>query len=649
MCGICGYTGPSVPGLLSRMTDAVRHRGPDSEGRFETDAAHLGVRRLRILDVEGGDQPIFNEDRSVVLVYNGEIYNFASLRAELEERGHRFATRTDSEVVVHLYEEEGLGCARRLEGMFAFALYDLRRRRWLLARDPVGIKPLLYAWTGGRLVFASEAKAVLLHPAVSPALDPVALHDLLNVRFVAGPRTLFAGIHQLPPGHTLVLEDGEDGAAPAVAAYHRFRLDGDADLSREDAADRFLDILTRAVERQRVADVPVGLFLSGGLDSSALLAAAARGSRPAMRTFTLGFGEPTDELDDAAVAARRFGSDHRATTLEPRPLELLPRIVHHAEMPKVNALQGYCLSRFARREVTVALSGLGGDELFYGYELYRYLGPARLLVDGPLAGPLRRLAPAFDGLAAGLARIGGLRAETARRALDLAASAEDPLRYYLTLRNAWDLGGADVGGGREIYAGAWRGMLDSSTRTSFAGLFDRPDLPFAEQVQWAELRGKMVDDFLLNEDRMSMANSLEVRVPLLDVEMVDFALSLPFRIKHEGRRLKPVMRRALAPILPSRLVDKRKRGFAFDSYALFRRELRERAARELTPGFLAEQGIFEPRFVQAILDHPPSPRLRWHYFLLWQILGLKLWQEIFLDGRSVDEVEARFSPRGPTG
>ena len=267
-----------------------------------------------------------------------------------------------------------------------------------------------------------------------------------------------------------------------------------------------------------------------------------------IRTFTLGFGEPRDENADASRVAGHFGSEHREQTLDARPLEVFPRVVYHAEMPKVNATQSYYLARFARSQVKVALSGLGGDELFFGYRLYRYLWPAALLVDSPLArlfGPTR---PLFDRLASSFDRVAGLPGENPRRGLELAACAGDPLRYYVTLRNGWDLGRA---GPRRVYQDVWRRELEHTTRTSFARLFDRPHLPFPEQVQWAELRGKLVDDFLLNEDRMSMASSLEVRVPMLDPEMIRFALSIPYRLRHRGRQFKPVIKRAMASRLPA--------------------------------------------------------------------------------------------------
>ena len=641
MCGVCGYTGEETPGALARMTEAIRHRGPDSSGSLERPGVHLGVRRLEILDLERGDQPIFNEDSTVAVVYNGEIYNHLDLRSELAAAGHRFRTRTDTEVLVHLDEERGLGFLPRLEGMFAFALYDEPRRRLVLARDPVGIKPLFFRWTGRRLVFGSEVKALLEHPEVAAELDPDALHALMNVRFVPGPRTLFAGVRQLPPGHRLVLEEGGE---PVVGSYHRWRFPGGRAIGADEAAEEVRSLLPRIVESQLQADVPVGVFLSGGIDSTSVVAGAALAGRSeGLRSFSLGFGEPTDELADAALVAGHFGTDHRETTLSPSPPTLYPRIVHYAEAPKVNAPQGFYLSRFAASQAKVALSGLGGDELFLGYDIYRYLWPGRALVDAPVAPVLGSLSSVFDGAAALLGRIAPLSAEVPRRAVELAASGDDPLRYYATLRNGWDLGPAVS---RRLYTDAWRRRISISTRDALEPFFDRPELPLVEQVQWAEFRAKMVDDFLANEDRMSMANSLEVRVPLLDRRLVELAFSLPLAVKREGGRLKPVLRRALAPLVPERVLKKKKWGFTFDSHEQFRKDLGDLCRRELTDRFLEDQGIFRPEFVRGVLEAPPSPRRRWHYFMIWQILGVKLWQEIFLEGRPWRRIEERLGRGG---
>ena len=635
MCGICGYTGSEIPGVLRDMAELIRHRGPDAGGVFERHNIHLGCRRLRILDLAGGDQPISNEDGSVHVVYNGEIYNFKKLRLRLQEAGHEFRTDTDTEVIVHLYEDYGIECAQHLNGMFAFALYDDRQQRLLLARDPVGIKPLVYSWDGSSLIFASEAKSLLAHPQFSAALDPDALHQLLNLRFVPCPMTLFKGVQQLPPGSLLILE----GGSLVQKSFHSWNFSHRASISEADAAEEFLETLSRVMKNQMVADVPVGIFLSGGIDSSSLVAAATQASTVnQLRTFALGLGEPTDELQDAEIVAAHFGTNHSSSTVSPDFLSLYPRVVFHAEVPKVNAVQGYYVSRFAGDQVTVALSGLGGDELFIGYDIYKYLWPGRFLIDGALSGVFGKFSGAFDLIADYFDRIVGLRGENLRRVIELLAASDDPLRYYCTLRNGWDL---RSGASQRIYTSSWDKLVSSTTRDAFSPYFDRLDLPLIERVQWAEFQSKMVDDFLHNEDRMSMANSLEVRVPLLDLEMVRFAFSLPTRVKFRNGRRKVVMRRALAPLLPPNTLRKKKLGFTFDSYEQYRQGLRKLCIRELTRDFIEEQGIFRYEFVKSILNARPSPLLRWHYFMLWQLLGLKFWQEIFLEKRNWREIEER--------
>ena len=635
MCGICGYTGTKRPGVLRDMAERIRHRGPDAGGFFERHNIHLGSRRLRVLDLDGGDQPISNEDGSVHVIYNGEIYNFKELRLRLQEAGHTFRTDTDTEVIVHLYEDHGIECAKHLNGMFAFALYDERRRRLLLARDPVGIKPLVYSWDGSSLIFASEAKSFLAHPQFSAALNPDALHQLLNLRFVPSPLTLFKGVQQLPPGNLLILE----GGSLVQKSFHSWDFSDRTSISEADAAEEFLETLSRVMKRQMVADVPVGIFLSGGIDSSSLVAAATQaGKGSQLRTVALGLGEPTDELQDAEIVAAHFGTKHSSSTVSPDFLSLYPRVVFHAEAPKVNAVQGYFVSRFARDQVTVALSGLGGDELFIGYDIYQHLWPGRFLMDGTFSGVLRKFSGAFDFAAGWFDRMAGLRGENFRRAIELLAASDDPLRYYCTLRNGWDL---RSGASQRIYTPSWNRLVSSTTRDAFSPYFNRLDLSFIERVQWAEFQSKMVDDFLHNEDRMSMANSLEVRVPLLDLEMVKFAFSLPTRVKFRNRRRKVVMRRALAPLLPPSILRKKKLGFTFNSYQQYRQGLRKLCIRELTRDFIEEQGIFRYDFIKSILDTPPSPLLRWHYFMLWQLLGLKFWQEIFLENRHWREIEER--------
>jgi asparagine synthase (glutamine-hydrolysing) len=621
VCGICGFTGPPNEPTLRSMMAAMQHRGPDAEGSFEADPINLGHRRLSVIDLETGDQPIFNEDHSVCVICNGEIYNFQALRQELRGKGHAFRTKTDTEVLVHLYEEKGLNLACYLNGMFAFALWDAKQRRLILCRDQVGIKPLFYAEVGGELVFASEVKAILRHKAISARLNRESAHLLLNLRYVPGPRTLFEGVVKLPAGHQLVWHDGKK----AIQQYWTWP-DRSDELSEREAIESFSEVLKAAVKRQMVSDVPLGLFLSGGLDSSAIAYGASSVTSERLRTFSIGFNEPTDELEDADRVARHFGTEHRAERLSPDPLREYPRVIYHVEEPKVNSLQGYILSRFARRHVTVALSGMGGDEVFVGYDLFHQMDVVRRVrrMMGFLVSPLRWIAQSTRWFGM---RIGGLPFENVRRGLELLSALDAAETCYLVLRNAWDINEDNL---RRIYlpdvGREWIGV----TREIFSSYFSSPTR-IVEDALAAEFAFKMVDDFLTNEDRVSMAHSLELRVPFLDRELIEWARRIPFRVLFRGGALKYIVKRALAPVLPPETMKKPKWGFTFNPYLQFRKDLRHVAAQTLTRERVERLELVRPEFIQAILDHRPTPLMRWHYFFLWTVMGLVMWQDIFED------------------
>lgn len=618
------------------MLGQIAHRGPDAEGIFTNGQVNLGNRRLAIIDLDRGNQPIANETGDVLVVYNGEIYNFPELRRRLEAQGHRFQTHSDTEVLVHLYEEHGLDLAAELNGMFAFALWDQRQQRLVLVRDPVGIKPLCYWWDGRTLVFGSEVKALLKHPAVRARRDPDATHLLLNVRYVPAPRTLFQGVYKLLPGHLLVHERGE----VIVRRWWRWDTQPQQGVSADDWADQLRETLRQAVARQMISDVPLGTFLSGGLDSSTITALASQAGGSTLKTFSLGFGEPSDELADARRIAQHFHTEHFEQSLDPQPLRLYPRIVYHVEEPKVNSPQGYYLAQLARQHVKVALSGLGGDELFVGYDLHRYL---HWLQRGGAVRGLSRLAGGAVALAAGaLDRLCGLRFENFRRGMELVAHLHDGAACYGVLRNAWDLDDARL---RRIYTPQMVRQVGLRTRDVFEPYF-AGSRDYVGSALWAEFNLKMVDDFLHNEDRVSMAHSLEVRVPLLDREVIELALQIPLSQRFRGGQNKALLKQAVGPLLPPETVAKRKWGFTFNPYYQFKKDLAAQARRVLTAEAIQRQGVFQPRFLQRILDHPPSRLLRWHYFVLWLALGLHYWDEIFLAGRQPEDFDDRRRPAG---
>lgn len=627
MCGIAGVFGPAATRVdADAMIRSLRHRGPDGDGAYRDRDLLLVHTRLSIIDLETGDQPMTDADGRYVMVYNGEVYNFRELRRELEGKGHCFRTRSDSEVILEGFRAWDADVFARLDGMFAVALWDRRRRRLVLARDLFGIKPLHYAERGGTLRFASEVKALLQDPDLPRRVDFQAMHELLNLRFVPGERTLFDGVRRLPPGHVLSREDGR-------TRLERFDALEPASVERAGprAAEHYADGIRRrlraAVGRQLVSDVPVGVYLSGGLDSSSLVAFMAE-KTSAIQTFSLGFGEPTDELEDARVVARQFGTEHHEITLDAEPLRHYPAVIWAAEEPKENILQGYLLAAFARRRVKAVLGGLGGDELFAGYTVHRFMAAAAD-VHGlvPRSVQRRLLAPLSRGLFALQDRPAWRRFDQYRRGLQLGLAAGDPCGYYSILRNVWD----HDPGASSRYGPAWDGVEVEPTRAALDPFFQPGGHPLRQTLD-AEMQTKMINDFLLNEDRTSMAHSLEVRVPFLDRELVRFARRVPVDLLAPGRETKAIFRRAMGGLLPEHTLRKKKWGFTVDPYHQFQKDLRTTARRVLTPERIARRGWFDPAYLASILDHPPHPRMRWHYFFLWVAVGLEIWARLFLEG-----------------
>ncbi|MDR2130090.1 MAG: asparagine synthase (glutamine-hydrolyzing) [Odoribacteraceae bacterium] len=640
MCGIAGIfeKGTDNRALMSGMLDAIRHRGPDDKSIYVHGDFTLGHRRLSIIDLDTGNQPLFNEDKSVAVVFNGEIYNFMELRQELEAKGHRFYTRSDTEVIVHLYEEHDIHFFHRLNGIFAIALLDQRRNRLLLARDPFGVKPLHYYLRDGILLFASEQKSMILHPRFRRRLNHRALHLHLNLRYTPGEETLLEGVKRLPPAHLALFE----GGLFRVQRYWQPRARVDRTITEADAREGINARLKEAVRRQLVSDVPLGVYLSGGLDSSAIVQKMHELGQE-INTFTLGFNEPTDEFPGARLVAERFHTRHHTLALSMTPLQQLPAAIWHAEEPKINLLQGFNLSAFVRPVTKVVLGGVGGDELFAGYDIHRFVYP----FDRWHARVPRGLRRLLEWKSRFLFRLqtaaGAMGLDEYRRGVQMLCAIGNVERFYLILRNAWD---HDKPFYKSIYSPAFlaSGALDGiETRQAFDALFQQVEGKGAlEQVLFVEMHSKMVNDYLLVEDRVSMAHSVEQRVPFLDRDLVEYALSIPVELKMRHGQTKYLFRRALAPHLPREIVDKKKQGFAANPYLLFKKELEATARRLLTRERLERQGIFNYAYIRRVLDHAPSPRLRWHYNYLWLLVGLVVWEEEFLNDRREERVEAYF-------
>ena len=630
MCGIAGVAGPKATITLTRaMTDAIAHRGPDGDGHYVGANVCLGHRRLAIIDLVTGDQPMTNEDQTLWVVFNGEIYNFKDLRQELEEYGHRFKTTSDTEVLLHGYEQWGAGLFPRLDGIFAFALWDVVKDRLTLVRDYFGIKPLHYYVSAGNLYFSSEIKALFQSPDVPREIDFQALHYFMNLRYIPGERTLFKSIRRLLPAYFMTFRPGD--SAPSFHKYFQTEFHPGRPSSEEDYKEGIRHYLEMAVKKQLISDVPLGVYLSGGLDSSSLVAFMSRHRSEPVKSFSLGFNEPTDELDDAKIVADHFQTEHHSISLSPDPLQSYPTVIWHAEEPKENVLQGFLLARFASKQVKVALGGLGGDELFAGYINNQFIYPSEHLhplvppfVSKALFAPMSRLAFMLQN-ASGL-----LSMDEYRRGLQMLLSIGDPARYYLILRNTWDF---DHGAFGNLYGPAWEGNRPDPVVDIFRPYFTSRK-GMLRQTLTAEFHTKMVEDFLMNEDRTSMAHGLEVRVPFLDRDLVEFAYSIPVNLLIKRNRTKHIFFEAMEGILPKQTLAKKKWGFSFNPYYQFQKDLKTVAQNILTRRRVKERGWFNYDYLQKIMNHPPHKRLRWHYFVLWLAMGLEIWSAMFLDGNS---------------
>ena len=615
MCGICGVASPErAPDLeaVARMSRRLVHRGPDSDGLFHADRVALAARRLSIIDLEHGDQPIANEDGSVVVVQNGEIYNHRELRAELEARGHRFATTCDTEVLAHLYEEHGDGFLERLRGMFAIALWDAKAERLLLARDRFGIKPLYYGFAGGELSFASELKAMLEQPGFSREVDPRAVAAYLAFNSIPAPLTIFAAARKLQPGHTLSWHDGE----LTESRYARPRPVEAREVRRgpeEGLATELREVLADSIRAHLVADVPVGVLLSGGVDSAGITALAAAEAGEAVRTFSIGFEEGGfDELERARLVAKRYRTDHHELVLRPDAAELLPELVEAFDEPfgDSSAVPTYLVSRLAAGEVKVALSGEGGDELFGGYYTYvaDLLAP-RLGRLAALAAPLVEALPSsdskvsFDYKAKRFVRAARLPALERHHAWKEIFAPQDRAALLGSGAPAWD----PVDLYRERYA-------------------ETADAEPLARLQDVDLGIYLVDDLLVKTDRSSMAHSLELRVPFLDQRVAEFALGLATPLKVRRLAKKRLLRSALAPLLPDQIVRGPKQGFSIPLAAWLRGPLQPFAREVLSPATLARQGCLDPAAVTPLLDRHCAGREDLSR-QLWGLMAFTLWFE----------------------
>ena len=619
MCGLAGIFHPSGGGvdaaLLRRMTDTLRHRGPDGDGFHLEPGIGLGHRRLAIIDPAGGRQPMFNEDGSVAVVFNGEIYNFAELRPELQALGHRFRNRCDTEAIIHAWESWGPDCVRHLSGMFAFALWDRNQRRLFLARDRLGKKPLYYATdTRGQVVFASELCALAAVPTLPRTLDPAAVDDFFTLGYVPDPTSIFREIKKLPPAHTLLLQVGEK--LPVPRRYWDVAT-ATQPVGEVEAAARLAALLTDATARRLVSDVKLGAFLSGGVDSSAVVAIAAGLRGDPLDTFTIGFDGAEDETPYAALVAARYGT--RQHTARAAAIDLFDAArqmgpVFGEPFGDISAAPTHAVSALARRHATVALSGDGGDEAFAGYRRYRW---------HVLVAAARRWIPARlrRGAIADLARVYPkldraprfLRAKHTLTELSLDAArgfASTVTKLQAAQRRA-------------LFSPALAASLDGHDPAArFAALLDDcADASPLAQAQYMDLHTWLPGDILVKVDRASMANSLEVRAPLLDHDLLAWGVSLPASLKLAGGVGKHVLKQALAPLLPRELLYRPKQGFASSPAALFRAQAARLRGRLLNER-MGECGLFAPAAIARLIDEHEAGAFD-HGDKLWLLLAFE--------------------------
>jgi asparagine synthase (glutamine-hydrolysing) len=626
MCGIAGFFHAARGREAARheldpMVEAIIHRGPDSAGHFCENGIALGMRRLRIIDLEGGEQPMFDRDRTIALTFNGEIYNHDELRRDLQQRGHVFSTRSDTEVLVYLYKEYGEAMFEHLNGMFAIAVADLKRRRVVLARDRIGIKPLFFAERDQTYLWGSEVKCLLAHPAITASVNVAHLPDYLFLNYMPPDRTLFEGIEQLRPGELAVLD--ESGCRREQ--WWNLSMQTDESIDEAQAIEESMALLDDAVRLRLMSDVPFGAFLSGGIDSSGIVAMMARHMGRPVKTFSIGFKEKSfDERPWARRVAERYGTEHHELVVDPEKeiLDLLPLIVEHTEEPTADssALPVLLVSKLAREHVTMVLSGDGGDEVFAGYETYNAwkVGESWRRIPGWIRNGMIR--PVVDALPVSDSKI----------------SFEFKAKRFVRV--------AELGAERAHFS--WRRIVDEELQAELLGdrlvgppPFERHKHHFADagtrdplgQMLYVDTRFYLPGDMLVKVDRMSMATSLEARVPFLDHRLVEYAAKIPSRVKFPRGNKKHLLKKGLEPLLDHDLLYRKKAGFNVPKNLWLRGPLRELVGDVLSAPALARHGLLDARVVQRLVDEHQQRRAD-HSFAIWSVLIFQLWYDRFVSG-----------------
>jgi asparagine synthase (glutamine-hydrolysing) len=625
MCGICGFinlggeTGSEV--ILAEMTARMEHRGPDGAGTRVFGDVALGHRRLSIIDIEGGVQPMSNEDGSIHIVFNGEIYNHRELRARLEAKGHTFKTQCDTEAIIHLYEDCGNNCVEHLEGMFAFAIYDANRKKLFLARDRLGQKPLVFFYRekpgGAVFAFASELHALRAHPDMPREIDPQALHDYLSLQYVPAPNTIYKGVNKLPPAFTI--EVGGKNPLPKATRYWNCRFDEKFDLDLEPATEKLRTLLFDATKKRLMSDVPLGAFLSGGLDSTIIAVSAAKHTLLPLDTFSIGFPEENyDERHYARMAADSITSNHREQTADPSDISILETLVlrHGEPFSDASMLPTFLLSRFVKKHVSVALSGDGADELFAGYNRYVVMKFARYADIIP-EGPRSLLA---NAILKTLPQAPEERSELAHIRRTLAALASNPRKRHLDIVNRFPENAK-----RSVYSKDFAAFAFQDTqRVVDTILSDGTAVNQLDKCSEVDIHSYLPGDILAKVDIASMANSLETRSPFLDHKVVEFAAALDPVLKSRFVKRKRVLSDAFSAYVPKEILSRKKMGFGVPVAKWLRNEWKKTARGRLLDGKAVGTGYFDRSALETMLDAHQSGKADYSY-PIWSVLVFEYW------------------------
>ncbi len=623
MCGICGTAGFSNEDLLKKMCAAIVHRGPDSEGYFFDKEIALGIRRLSIIDLKTGDQPIHNEDESVWIVFNGEIYNFRDLRQELESKGHRFYTYTDTEVIVHLYEEMGEDCVQALNGMFAFAIWDKPAQKLFIARDRIGVKPLYYTVVNANLLFASELKSLLEYEAVKRQINHQAIDSFLNFLYIPEPLSIFKNINKLPAGHSLVFKNGRLD----IRKYWDLSVIKNKHRHEGYYCDKLRSLLIDAVRIRLKSDVPLGVFLSGGIDSSIITGIMAGLSNQRIKTFTIGYGkkDPSyNELEYARLAARHFNTEHHEYIIEPDLVKIVPKLVWHFDEPFADssALPTFVVSQATRQKITVALSGIAGDEAFAGYPRYiaahlsRYYQKLPMFLRRLIHQSIRNIPESNNA---------GDFSERAKRFVygGMLPEVERYIYWISYLKDKYR---------KQVYSDEMRNSIGTfDARKIHADYFNNSGASsLLDKIYYLDVKTYLPGDLLFMADKMSMANSLELREPFCDYRLIEFSASIPYDYKIKGMQMKYLLKKTFKDLLPPDILCRKKHGFMMPVGRWLKDELKSWVMDLLSEGNVKKRGYFNYKFIKWVLDQHYRGKQNFDD-QIWALIILEVWHQVYMD------------------